>query len=267
MLASNSAADSVLLSGRKMLSQSIWIVSIVLEIVLLGRGLVARLAFRYPIFYAYITYVVLKDLVRFIAYRTTFGIYFYTYWSTEFLSLLIGCIVVFEIYRIGLAPYPGTSRLARQALFFIFCLALVEAITSIAVSSQFSLAPMVLKLELALRTVQALSIIVLAALLLVYSIPFGRNLQGILLGYGFFVGQRVICLTFYGGRQWDFWFYAYSASYDVALGIWLAHLWSYSPAPQPNAIIHLDRDYQKIAAATRERLLGMRGYLGKAVGS
>jgi hypothetical protein len=123
------------------------------------------------------------------------------------------------------------------------------------------------KIERALRTVQATAILALVALFLFYSIPFGRNLRGILLGYGLFIGERVICLTFIPPQGHHFWFYAYSASYIVALSLWLGHLWLYQPTPEPKANIKLDDEYQRIAAGTRRRLQETRGYLRKAVRS
>jgi hypothetical protein len=77
----------------------------------------------------------------------------------------------------------------------------------------------------------------------------------------------VICLTFVSAAGRDFWFYAYSASYVVALSLWLGHLWSYQPNPEAKASMKLESEYQRIAAATQRRLHETRGYLRKAVRS
>jgi hypothetical protein len=251
-----------------MLSQAIWAVSIALEVLLLGRGLQAKLAFRYPAFYSYISFVLVQDLLRFIAYRWNSQVYSYTYWTTEFLSVLIACAVVFEIYRAGLAVYPGTARMARNALAFVFVLALVKGLAAAANDPRWWLEAGTLEIERTLRTVQAIAIVALVSLFLLYSIPFRTNLRGILLGYGSFVGLRVVCLTFVPAAGEDFWFYAYSASYPAVLGIWLAHLWSCNEVPDSApATGRLENDYQRIAAATRRRLLAARGQLAKAVRS
>src|ERR1700687_3951514 len=108
---------------RRMLSQLIEWGGITLEILLLVRGIWGRLALRYPAFYSYLSFILLQDLVCFAVHRWYHGIYRDVYWTAEFLGLIFGCAVVFEIYRAGLSPFPGTARMARNALAFVFALA------------------------------------------------------------------------------------------------------------------------------------------------
>jgi hypothetical protein len=253
-----------------MLGQLIWWSSIALEILLLARGVLSLLAYRLPVFYGYITFVLLQDMARFLAYHWNFGLYKRVYWSTEFLGLAIGSLVVFEIYKVSLAAYPGAARMARNALAVVFLVALVTGLLDASAGSAgWQTASAGPEMERALRVVQAAAILALVALFLLYSIPFGRNLRGILLGYGLFVAGRVICLTFVSLQVHNFWFYAYSVIYLGALSLWLSHLWFYQPNPQPSAGgPDLDDEYHRIATATRRRLQGILGYLRKkAVGS
>jgi hypothetical protein len=53
----------------------------------------------------------------------------------------------------------------------------------------------------------------------------------------------------------------------VALALWCGHLWSYQANPQPKRFVHLEQDYQRVAAATQRRLHDARAYMAKAVGS
>ena len=249
-----------------MLTQLIWWSSITLEIAVLVRGLRSNLAYRLPIFYAYIAFVALQDITRLVSFQWSPGVYAGIYWVTEFLGMAIGSLVVFEIYRVSLAAYPGAARMARNALAFVFLTAVAKGLAD-ATSGGWQPASTALQMERALRSVQAAAILALVALFLVYAIRFGRNLRGILLGYGLFVGQRLICLTFMPAQGHHFWFYAYSAVYVVTLVVWLAHLWSYELSPMPSAAVPLEREYQTIAAATQRHLQAMRGYVRKAVRS
>ena len=249
-----------------MLGQLIWWISITLEVVLLTRGLQTRLVYRYPVFYSYVAFVFLQDIVRLATHQWKFDLYKPVYWVTEFMGLTIGSLIVFEIYKISMASYPGAARMARNALTAVFVIALVKGLLDASAGWQpVSAAP---ELERVLRAVQAAAILALIALFSLYSIPFGRNLRGILLGYGLFVGERVVCLTFVSLQTHNFWFYAYSASYIAALSLWISYLWSYQPNPQRRAGgPDLDDDYHRIATATQRWLQGMRGYLRRAVRS
>jgi hypothetical protein len=248
------------------LSQLILWSSILLELALLVAGLRNRLAGRFPFFFGYIAFVFFQDLVTIFALHWSRQVYNGVYWVTEFSGLALGSLVVFEIYKVSLAAYPGTARMARNALAFVFVTALAKGLAQgMASPVGWQTKTTALEIERALRTVQATAILALVALFLLYSIPFGRNLRGILLGYGFFIGERVICLAFVSEQTHGFWYYAYSASYLVALSLWLGHLWSYQPVPEPKASLELE--YQRIAAETRRRLQETRGYLRKAVRS
>lgn len=250
-----------------MLSQTIWWSSNVLEVCLLIRGASSRLIFRYPVFYIYLLLVLLQSPIRFTAYRWHRETWYSpVYWTTEFLGLAMGCLVVFEIYRVALAAYPGTAKMARNVVLFLFALALAKCGAALWSDPHLLGETTALQIERALRTVQAIAIVGLVTVFASYSIPFGRNLRGILLGYGLFIGERVICLTFVSVAGKDFWFYAYSASYLVALSLWLGHLWSYQATPEAESA-QLEREYQLIARATQRRFQEIRGQLRKAVRS
>jgi len=253
-----------------MLGLTIWWSGIALESFLLVRGFASGLWARYPVFYAYISFVWLQSLLRFSIFHLRPQQYEPVYWITEWLGILIGCGVVFEIYRVALAAYPGTARMARNLLGFVFVLAFTKAFVDTWNDPQWWLIATAMDLERLLRTMQGLAILALVVLFLFYAIPFGRNLRGIFLGYGVFVGLSVIQLTFVAdssSRFQSFWWYASPGSYFIVLGLWMVHLWSYLPNPEPKGAVRLEEQYQRVAAATAQRLREARGYLAKAVRS
>jgi hypothetical protein len=250
-----------------MLSQAIWWSSIALEVLVLIQGLRTRLAFRYPVFFSYILFVlVFDDILSFFINRWSQPLYLYSYWITEFAGVVLGCGVVLEIFRVGLQRYPGTARMARVALVLVFLLAMVKGLVAAANDPRWWLAATTIQIEAVVRTVQALAILALVVVFLLYSIPVARNLRGILLGYGVFVAVLAICLTFVPSAGHGFWFYASSASFLLALGVWLGYLWSYSEGPvlEP-AGVQLEYNYLRAAAATRRRFQTAREQLARAV--
>lgn len=253
-----------------MLGQAIWWACIAVEALLLARGLLGKLLKTYPAFYAYLLFVWMQSLLRFSVYHARPQLYPKVYWITEGLGLLAGCAVVFEIYRVGLREYPGTARLARNLLAFVFLLAFVKATIETGNNPQWWSTATTLDLELALRVVQALALLALVVLFLYHAIPFGRNLRGILLGYGLFLGESVIVYSLASKNLESFrafWAHIHPASYLMVLLVWAGHLWSYVPNPEPKVAVRLEEQYQRLAAVTNRRLQEARGYLTKAVRS
>ena len=250
-----------------MLGQAIWWACMAVEVLLLARALWGGLLKRYPAYYSYLLFVWMQSLLRFSIYHARPQLYPKIYWVTEWLGVLAGCAVVFEIYRVGLRAYPGTARLARNLLAFVFLLAFAKATIETGNNPLWWSTANTLDLELALRVVQALALLALVVLFLFYAIPFGNNLRGILLGYGLFLGESVVWLSF-APRDSEIgalWSHIHAGSYSAVLVVWAWHLWSYVPNPEPKVAVRLEEQYQIMAAATSRRLQEARGYLAKAV--
>lgn len=249
----------------------IWYGGVALEAVLLIRGLLTNLVKKFPLFYSYIFLVFAAEVSRFVAYQWASDAYANIYWATQFVALVFGCAVMFEIYQRGLAAFRGTARMARNILFLVFALLLAK---SIAIASPGGVWGWVtqtpFEMERDLRIIQALALLALVGLFLTYSIPVDRNLKGILLGYGLFVASSVVQLTlashFPSGMQ-TVWSYAQPLTYLIVLGVWAAALWSYQPSKtmMPNAEPVLD--YGALTVRTRDQFEKASGELAKAVRS
>jgi hypothetical protein len=254
-----------------MISLSIWLVSIALELLLVVRGFRQNLIRRYPLFYTYISFVLFADLLFFATHLPQNSrSYLYMYWISEFLSLVLGCLVFFEFYRVALSPYQGTARMARALLAILFVVAIIKTIVKTLSVPEWWQNATPAQVEGLLRVCQLLAILALTALFLFYSIPFGKNLRGILIGYGLFVSWTVLCLALVAAgiaKADTLWSYTFPFSYLISLFVWTMHLWSYEPNPVPDRSIPLEQDYLRVAAATQRRLHTARGHLAKAVGS
>jgi hypothetical protein len=249
-----------------MLTQCIWWGGIIVEFVLLLRGFQGKLFSRFPIFYSYILFVMVESLVTFGFFRWAPDQYALVYWICLFSALALGSLVVFEIYRVALRAYPGTSRMARNALFFVFALAIAKALVYQSTGTLSWLAHAPVELERNLRIVQAFGILAIVCVLLLYAIPCSANLKGILLGYGLFVGSSVFqlsLLSHFGQSFRAIWTYAQPFSYLLFLFIWLRALWS--PAPEPVApSVPAQEGYSQLASGTHEELAKLRFALRKA---
>lgn len=244
-----------------MFAQFLWWIVSAAEVLLLVRSIQGKLYSKYPAFYFYLSTVLALELLRFLVFTLRPGSYAFFYWYTQYFAATIGYAVVLEIYSQTFKKYPGAARVARGLLFGIL-IAVIWRIMAHALSdpSWYPTETMA-ALERDMRTVQALLLTVIIALLAYYAIPTGRNFQGIITGYGGYVYVSVISLAF--GSQTEYsqrslWRQIQPLAYLTVLLVWCFTLWSYQPNPEPPQDSRFERDYRLIATQTK-RLLSKLG--------
>src|SRR5277367_1928691 len=167
------------------------IAGISLESVILFRAIRAKMISTYPMFYMYVACVLGTEISRLIVYRHYSMLYDNLWWGTEFLSLLVGYFVIFDIFEKGLEAYEGIKRIARVVGLVV--LAGIVMFTAIQLVARNHLAPGLTSLEVE-RNLRFAELILLGGILLLvahYRILLGRNLKGIILGYGLYVAVVV----------------------------------------------------------------------------
>jgi hypothetical protein len=247
-----------------MLSTAIWVLAIALETVLLVRAIRGKFLRHYALFYLYVVVVLIRDLVLLPVYYLWAQIYGIAYWSSEFFSVLVGCGLVWEVYKVALARYPGSARMARQLLPLAFVFAISRVFVKAWNSASWTPGRTTLETERDLRIVQAALLISLVALFAYYAIPLGRNLKGIIYGYGLFLATTVVNLSLrdYLGDKFQQWaLYVQAVSYLLVLVVWCSALWSYAPIPESGLEQGLEVDYESLAGTTRRKLSSARAHL------
>jgi hypothetical protein len=245
-----------------------WFVGLVLLATLMVRALRAGFVSAYSLFYVYVCFVFLTSSFLLVAYLQKSRSYSSFYWPIEAIGALLGCGVVWEIYRGALGRFPGAARMARNALLLILAIVLSRVIANVLDRAAWWPSATMIEVERDLRAAQAVVLIGLVLVLLLYRIPLGRNLWGMALGYGLLIGTNLITLAlraFFGQSFQTAWRYLQPISYLAVLATWCATLWSYHPAPQ-SATHKIENDYALLAAVTRRSLLQVRSYLKRATG-
>lgn len=234
-----------------------------LESLLLFRAIRGRSLTKFPLFWSYIACVFLVDVIRDISYSTHPASYRVLYVATQFLSLFVGYGVILEIVQKSLAHYPGAERVARAFVLGIFFAVFSYVMIKSGTEPQWSPGTTYGELERDLRAVQAAVFITIFGILFYYGIAIGRNLKGILLGYGLFIGVSVLTLALraYGGEIFDPWWQpALQYSYFASLLIWTVGLWRYYPEPLPQSS-QFGADYDALASRTKGAVSWVRSYL------
>ncbi len=244
--------------------QFLWWMEIAAEAFILVRSINAKLYSKYLAFYIYLTAVLLIDLLRFSVLTLHPSVYAPWYWYTEFLHAGFGYAVILEIYKHALNNSPGVGRIARTFLWGVLAAVMLKVVLNAVSGPVWSPGTTSAELERNLRTVQAILLAGIIALVAYYVVPTGRNLIGIIFGYSAYIYASVVSLAFgslpgYGLKPG--WRLVQPIAYLAALLIWGATLWSYCPNPAVDTESKIDRDYKLIVERTRRAISKARSFL------
>lgn len=243
-------------------------VSVVLEATILFRCVQTRIFREYPFFWAYLCCVFLGDVVMLPASKLlTTEAFRSAYWTREFVCVLAGYAVLMEIVEKAFAYFDGPKKLGRNAA--MLTLAAVVGVTSFEAMAEhvFYTVRTTIQVEANLRGAELILLSIVIAVTSYYSIPVGRNLKGIIVGYGICTVAVALNEAFrsFAGPSFQATFAAiWSYSYVVSLVIWGVMLWTYEANPEPVGWSQMAGDYEALAIRTKTTLAGMRGYFRKA---
>jgi len=248
-----------------MLSLLLWLAGLLIELLLLVRSVQTKTLTKYLYFYAYIFCVFAVSAGLYIGRSMSPSFYEAWYWPTQFATLLMGCGVVLEIVRQALPAYPGAERMARLASCAVFALTFGYGEWRVASRVEWSTVAATVELERDLRVIEALVLFTVLAIVSYYRIELGRNVTGMIVGFGAYVSVSVASLalrSFVGPRFNAGWGNLQTTSYFFALIVWTVALWTYSPNPEPPGGGGGGAAYDALVDSTRARLDSLRSHLG-----
>ena len=250
-----------------MLVLLLWWSAIILETAILLRGFQQRSLLKYPFFYLYIASLLLSDGPLYLVYVLHPAAYPKWNWDLGFINIVLGCGVLLEIFRHVLAPYPGAEKFARISSIIIFMVIFSFGLAYLIFAKNTFEPRLLSRLERNLLAVQSIFLISLIAVVCYYRIAMGRNLRGMVVGYGLCTGVTLMVLalrTAIGQHITPAWILIQPFAYDLALGTWGAALWRYEPNPGPRANSTLESDYESVVEATESAIGAMRSHLERA---
>jgi len=243
-----------------MVSWIIWGAGIALESLLLIRAFSGQLLRKYPFFYAYNLSVLLMAVLL-----LSPVLWDKLYWGSQLVTLVIGYGILLEILKHVLAPYPGAEKFARTSGLIMFGAILCFAVVFPLVMPQWSGGTSV-EFERDLRMVQALFVCCLLCVVSYYRIEIGRNMKGMIFGYGLYIATSLISLATrsYQGSSFDeAWKVIQPLSLDISLIMWVVALWSYQPSPVVKPSGDIEADYEVLASKTKGVLDSIRTHFLK----
>ena len=252
-----------------MLTVLIWWGGVFFEALILLRGLQGRTLAKYPFFYLYIASLFLSDGGLYFVYRIRPASYPQWNWNAGLLNILLGCGILLETFTHVLLPYPGAEKFARRAGLVVFALIFAfVAITSSVAPDTFHSRLMNSHLERNLLAVQALFLSFVVVIIRYYGILLGRNLRGMILGYGLCISMTLMAFSvrFYAGPSFNrIWIYLQPLSYLCSLLIWTGAVWRFYPGPLPDPAVPLEPSYESFVSVTEGMMGAMRSRLTRGV--
>ncbi len=161
-------------------------------VVMFRRGLYRE----YPFFFNYTLLRVLSDVILFIVHKQSYGLYYFSYWLSAALSVLISFAVLYEIFQQAFRPYEALRDLGvilfRWSALVILLVAGMWAATSGQPAQDGSITNAILLAERSVRLMQC----GLVFFLLLFSEYLGISrrtlLFGIALGFGLFASVNML---------------------------------------------------------------------------
>lgn len=238
-------------------TQIIWWIGTALVALVLIRGALAGNLRRYPLFYFYISCVLVKEVVGLLSYRLAPTLYRPLYWSTELATIVASYAVIVEIFRQSLRHNPGIARKGLKLLLAACALTVSYAATDLLNGRFANATRAIAEVGRDLRYIEGALLLLLLWLFVRYRILLGPNLLGLIIGYSFWVGINVINLALVFLQDNEFSAFARRLepiTYVATLTIWCVALWSSRPEPVQPTDDAIERDYDLLAAKTRSVL-------------
>jgi len=248
--------------------QTVWLGGLLIEGIILVRSVLGRSLAKYPFFYLYIASVFAASTARYVLEIVRPSLQHGIYWPKQYVTLFLGCGVIFEISRHVFAQRVTLDRIARWTMLVTFGAIFLSVAIQAFILPGWNVTANTADLERDLRIAQAIVLMTILVLSGYYKIGIGRNIKGMILGFGIYVGASVFSLTlrlFVGTRFERAFEVIPNTAYFLALAVWMVALWSYEAEPVEKLPSISGGEYQILAGRTQEILGSINDHLDRTV--
>lgn len=238
---------------------------LLLLLVVVAVMIYRRLYREFPVFFTYVLTVVLVELIRHVVlrFRTTLLQYFYTYWITEAVEVVLAFLVLYEVFLIRLFPGFNITRIYRwlfPAVGIIVLALTAWMFFGAPTAGPSKIVAIIGASTLALSFCQVAFLTFFGALMLYMSREWRRHELGIAVGFGVYGAVKLFVTLerakhFYGPIKVE---QIPTIAYLVAVAIWLFYLCRTDPEPRDTPITEemveeAERAYRDIVHLLRGR--------------
>jgi hypothetical protein len=229
----------------------LWSAHPVLQISVAAAMFKRKLNRQFPIFFAYIVFQALLFFVLFPIYKWgNYSEYFDTYWISSGVSLVLGFMIIHEIFLDVFHPYH-TLRDLGSVLFRWAALVMLLVAGVVAASSpagvQGPLVEVITTVQRCVRVIQCGLILFLLVFSKYLGVSWRQHSFGIALGFGGFAGVELTMLALHASRHAS----DVSANlvnligYNMAIMTWFTYMLLKSPARQNVANLLMSQRWEQ----------------------
>lgn len=211
------------------LIHGLWVTGIAFQSLLAVVLVVRKAWIKFPIFAAYAFFNLLEAAITYAVSHNGMA-YFYTYWTCEAISTILGLAVVYEVFRALFSPHPALHKLAstvfQGAIILLVVLGLI-VIYQQSPTERTNIGAAVMIAAEAARIVE----VGLFMFLFLFSSAFGlrwrEHVFGIALGLGIFAAMDLVNATLrseFGSGVADVLNLVTTLTFNLSLLLWTVYL-------------------------------------------
>jgi hypothetical protein len=224
---------------------TLWFAHPVFQMALVGIMLWRQLHRTFPVFFSYLVFQIAVFALTFplrVGGARFYTVFFYVYWATTAISVVLGFRVIHEIFLDVFRPYHtlrdlGSVLFRWAGLVMLLVAGVVAASTASSPASGDPLTTAITTLQRSVRVVQCGLIL----FLLVFSRYLGTNWRqksfGLALGFGAFAGIELslVALSASAGNVFNQTLISFinMVAYNLTILTWSGYMLSKSPAREP----------------------------------
>lgn len=213
-----------------------WFASPALQSLIAAVMIKRNLRRDYPMFFNYTVFQIVSHVLMYTFWKLSYSAYYYGYWTTSALGILLGFLVIREIFLEAFRPYEALRELGEMlfswSLLVLVLVALVSAFSQTSNENGRIFAALYTA-ERSVRILQCGVVLFMFIFSRYLGVSWKHQLFGIALGFGFFSATEMLTLFLWkqysliGDHAANM---IVSGTYFVATCAWLG----YSLAPVPS---------------------------------
>jgi hypothetical protein len=186
----------------------LWLAAPFFQLLILVFMVRHKLRAEFPFFFTYTAFQVLSVGVLFAVFHFAHDKYFYAYWTSAALAIMLGFAVIYEVFSYTIRPYAGLRDLGnilfRWAAFLLVLVGAMMAISASGMSSK-QLISAIVDVERAVRLMQCGLLLFVFVCSSYLGLTWKNFASGVALGFGIFAATDLVMFSLRSqlGQHWN----------------------------------------------------------------